>query len=238
MAACLAAVCLLPGCGTISSLSQTVAASAGNLSRSVTGSVSASARSVGSATASATRATGRLLGSGARLATGSAARLWPWKQKDGTPSGQSPASATGTTGSEAAKPDQPVAAFSFPAGNPLVSPSEFSGTDAQLENASVVLPGGWEIKGSLIRYHQTDDGLAAEFLRATGSPASATSSNGDTAEASEIHFRRAPGVLLLRGKPILRAGANSVRASSPSTRIRIHLESGAIAVDGPAHWGE
>lgn len=233
MAACLAAVCLLPGCGTISSVSHSIGSSTASLSRKVSGTVSSSARSVGSATANATKATGRLLGSGARLATGSAARLWPWKDKDGQPREKPPAQTT------AGKPaEKPVEAFTFPSGSPLVRPAEFSPADARLENSSVTLPGGWDIRGSTIQYHLADDGLTAAFLRATGSPASATSSNGDSAEASEIHYRHSPGVLLLRGKPLLRAGSNSVRATSPSTSIRIHLESGAIAVDGPAHWGE
>jgi hypothetical protein len=237
MAACLAAVCLLPGCGTISSVSQSIGSSTASLSRKVSGTVSSSARSVGSATANATKATGRFLGSGARLATGSAARLWPWKDKDAQPRGKPPAQTT--AGNPAEKPaEKPVEAFTFPTGNPLVRPAEFSPADARLENSSVTLAGGWDIRGSTIQYHLADDGLTAAFLRATGSPASATSSNGDSAEASEIHYRHSPGVLLLRGKPLLRAGSNSVRATSPSTSIRIHLESGAIAVDGPAHWGQ
>jgi hypothetical protein len=236
MAACLAAVCLLPGCGTISSVSQSIGSSTASLSRKVSGTVSSSARSVGSATANATKATGRFLGSGARLATGSAARLWPWKGKDGQPN-EKPADQN-TRGSAGRPTEKPVEAFAFPTGNPLVRPTEFSAADARLANSSVTLPGGWDIRGSTIQYHLSDDGLTAAFLRATGSPASATSSNGDSAEASEIHYRHSPGVLLLRGKPLLRAGSNSVRATSPSTSIRIHLESGAIAVDGPAHWGQ
>jgi len=233
MAACLAAACLLPGCGTVSNLSHSIGSSTASFSRTVSSSVSSSARSLGSATANATKATGRLLGSGARLATGSAARLWPWKGKDGQ-SGEKPASPA-TAGNPA---EQPLEAFPFPTSSPPVRPSEFSPADTRLENSSVTLPGGWDIRGSTIQYHLGDDGLTAAFLRATGSPASATSSHGDSAEASEIHYRDSPGVLLLRGKPILRAGANSVRATSPSTSIRIHLESGAIAVDGPAHWGQ
>jgi hypothetical protein len=233
MAACLAAVCLLPGCGTIRSVSQSIGSSTVGLSRKVSSSVSSSARSVGSATASASKATGRILGSGARLATDSAARLWPWKDKEGQP-GEKPGAQT-TAGNPAEKP---VEAFTFPTGSPFVRPSEFSAADARLENTSVTLPGGWDIRGSTIQYHLADDGLTAAFLRATGEPASATSSHGDSAEASEIHYRHSSGVLLLRGKPLLRAGSNSVRATSAATSIRIHIASGAIAVDGPAHWGE
>ena len=230
----------LSGCGT----AQSVGRAAGTVGRSMAG--------AGRATLKATTATTRFLGSGARKAAGQAARLWPWRGEAqaesaaGTspaagPAATTPSPAAGqaaTGASSTTAPDAPIAGFKFPSGNLLVARSEFGPGASHLENAGVTLPGGWDIKAASIWYHTDTDGLSARVLRADGSPATASSTNGDVAEAAEIHFRNATGVLVLRGNPVLRAGANSVRGSSPATVIRIHVPTGAISVDGPARWGD
>lgn len=234
-AAVLASALALPlsSCNT----SRIVAQSAGTVTRSVTTSVAGASRATAKATARATSATGQFLGSSARKVAGKAANLWPWKPDDATASPASPDS-SGTAPTATAPTEKRIEGFKFPSGPLTVASSEFSPAATQLDNAGVTLPGGWDIKASSIRYELEPDGLTARILLASGKPAAAISSNDDRAEASEIHFRNATGVLLLRGNPVLRSGAHSVRAVSPSTVIKIHLPSGAIAVDGPAQWGQ
>ena len=234
-AAVLATALALPlsSCNT----SRIVAQGAGSVTRSVTTSVAGATRATAKATARATSATGQFLGSSARKVAGKAANLWPWKPDDATDSPSSPDS-SGTAATATAPTEKRIEGFKFPSGPLTVAASEFSPAATQLDNAGVTLPGGWDIKASSIRYELEPDGLTAKILLASGKPAAAISSNDDRAEASEIHFRNATGVLLLRGNPVLRSGAHSVRAVSPSTVIKIHLPSGAIAVDGPAQWGQ
>jgi len=233
-AAVLATALALPlsSCNT----SRLVAQSASTVTRSVTTSVTGAGRATAKATARATSATGQFLGSSARKVAGKAANLWPWKPDSATAATDSPSS-TGTAATPAPT-EKRIEGFQFPSGQLTVAASEFSPDATQLDNAGVTLPSGWDIKASSIRYELEPDGLTARILLASGKPAAAISSNEDRAEASEIHFRNATGVLLLRGNPVLRSGAHSVRAVSPSTVIKIHLPSGAIAVDGPAQWGQ
>ncbi len=185
------------------------------------------ARRVGGAMASGAG----YVGHGAKKLGGSAARLWPWRT--GTPK-PDPAPAAGS--GDPAPAVKPVVPTPFPANGLLVAESELGDDATRLQATSVNIPGGWEIKGASIAYHLDADGSSPRILKATGTPATATSVNGDIASARAIHYRLRSGVLVLTGDPVLKTGGQTIRSRGGNTTIKIHVPTGAMTVDGPASY--
>ena len=189
------------------------------------------ARRMSNAMASGAGNVGGYVSGGARKLGGQAARLWPWKPGVAAPD---PAPVRDNRRDEQA--DRPLTPPSFPTSGSLVAESELGDDATRLQATSVHIPGGWEIKGSSIAYHLDADGTSPRILKATGTPAVASTSNGDTASAAAIHYRLKTGVLVFSGDPVLKTGGQSIRGKGPGTTIRIHVPSGAMTVDGPANY--
>jgi hypothetical protein len=141
------------------------------------------------------------------------------------------------------KDNSPVlpAAHAFPTSGLLVTENELGPDATRLQATAVNLAGGWVLNGSDLAYRLPPGADDPSALRVKGSPATATLTPEDTttttASAREIHYHSANQVLILRGSATLASAGTTITGTSSSTSIKIHLPTGAIAIDGPARWG-
>ncbi len=132
------------------------------------------------------------------------------------------------------------AAHAFPTSGLLVTEDELGPDATRLQSTAVNLAGGWVLNGSDLAYRLPPGADDPSALRVKGSPATATLTSEDTtttASAREIHYHSANQVLTLRGNAALASAGTTITGTASSTSIKIHLPTGAIAIDGPARWG-
>lgn len=194
-------------------------------------------RAVASATAEGGRKMASATMSGARTIAAGATRLVTFGNANRKPA-PAPLAPPQPARGEPSLPPQ----HKFPATGLLVTETELGSDATRLEATAVNLGGGWVLNGDSVAYRLEPGADDPTALRVKGRPATAILTSGDgvttTATATELHYHSINQVLTLKGGASLSSSTSRVAATAPQTQIRIHLPTGAIAIVGPARWGE